>query len=231
MATIQERRKDFLAHYQFYEPVERLFYKALRAAYPEMTVAEIVVCRAIYIDHVISGGEYRHIAERMTVWSTYTIPGEEWARYVLAVDPKYKCETLEDAEVLVQRNIEKRGLYEIERFTLFKTEESIEDVIYQAGVNGYISFEFEESNRPPPNKIVLRDDIFNLLEKTTNEAVQTTEYVDDRLVLEQESKDAELDRKYREEMDDPNSDFNKWAKADYERTMMREANDDRRNTE
>jgi hypothetical protein len=97
--------------------------------------------------------------------------------------------------------------------------------------NGYISFEFEESNRPPPNKIVLRDDIFNLLEKTTNEAVQTTEYVDDRLVLEQESKDAELDRKYREEMDDPNSDFNKWAKADYERTMMREANDDRRNTE
>lgn len=210
------RRKDFLVHYLFYEPVEQLFYKTLRAHYPEMTVADIVVCRAVYIDKVISGGEFKHIVDRRDVWSLYNTSREEWARYVLenkhlVLKPDHKCDTLEDAEAIIQKVIEKHGIAWTEDYTLFQTESSFEEAIGLACGHVCISYTYAETRYDsywvkgseiilPNPKIILRDDIIYILDKTTEEAVQTEQYVSNEQLLRHEQEQAELDRRHTERL-------------------------------
>ena len=79
MTTIEEQRKDYL-QYNFYQPLELFFYKTLREKYPEMTVADIVVCRDVFI-HLTSideDSEFDDVIDRMQIWTLDTIPREEW---------------------------------------------------------------------------------------------------------------------------------------------------------
>jgi hypothetical protein len=185
--TIEERRKDFLVHYEFFTPVELLFYKTLREKYPEMTVADIVVCRAAYIEIKAIGGTYEHLVERMLrgIWVLNTIPREEWARYVFE-NNKHNCL--------------KPGIEDTGRYNMFQTEREAEEAIGLTFIHGYM-----QPPSPPPTTeggtttIQLRQDIVKLLDRTTEEAVQNTDYVSDEQLRRHEEKQQEqaeqLDRR------------------------------------
>jgi hypothetical protein len=180
--TIQERRKDFIVYYQFCESVEQLLYKALRVRYPNMTVNDIAVCRAAYIEQITGGSP---MLERRDVWALYNLPREEWSRFVLenkdkVVGSDHKPNTLEEAEELIQRNIDKN--VDVEGIPLFQSDEDFKAAIDLAVERGYAEYDTRNNDQ----LVVLRDEIQNVLYKAIEEAVQTEEYVDDEQLFKQE---------------------------------------------
>src|SRR5215204_2275232 len=149
------RRKELLVYYQFCYPVEQLLYKTLRARYPEMTVADIVVCREVFIEltSIDPDCEFHDVVERMQIYTLNTISREDWARYVfenkdrvLEENEKNRCNSLEWAEEKVQKKIDKHGLDKVGSYPLFQTKSSICEAIGLACGRGYISYDLYKTD-------------------------------------------------------------------------------------
>lgn len=185
--SLPERRREFLVYYEFCYPVEGLFYKTLRARYPEMSVMDIVVCRAAYIADTTGGlGLY----ERRYVWSFDTIPQEEWPRYLLettyvGLPIKRRCPTLEEAKNMIQSWINESGLDEVLSLPIFPNEASLEHAVSLAQVGGYLTAPVVQVNQ----------EIQKLLDDALAQAVQTEDYVSDGEVFAHEQQMAEYDRR------------------------------------
>jgi len=188
--SLAERKKEYLTFYKFCEPVETLFYKALRARFPEMSVMDICVCRAIYIHEKCGGLE---IYDRRGVWGLYNLPREEWARYLLEnamlhiAEPERYPLALDQAEDIVKDAIFYHGLETMRNeILIFPTEESFYNAVQKAAHRGYI-------NETPER---LREDIEKCLDETLAQAVKTQEYVTDEELFNHEQEQAELDRRH-----------------------------------
>ena len=144
---IEERRRELLTFYKFFEPVEELFFNTLRARFPEMSVKDAAVCRAVYI-HQKAGGS--PIRDRRVIWELNNTP-------------------------------------------IFPTDESFEEAIRHAMLQGYID-ENEE----------VRPDIEKCLDEVVDNAVRDEEYISNKelFVHEQMLADAELQRMAKEYEDD-----------------------------
>jgi hypothetical protein len=216
---LKERRRNDHLYYNFLEPLELFFYQTLRARYPEMTVADIAVCRDVFI-HLTSidiDGEYGDVVERMQIWTLRTIPREEWARYVfenkhrvLEGNDRDKCDSVEWAEEnKIQKLIDKHGLDKASSYPLYQNKSSITEAVGLARGRNYIRYELYETNhnidywdpQSPNSKIVLlpnarvrlRQDIYDTLNQSIEDAVVTPNYVSDEVLEKHEAELAELE--------------------------------------
>jgi hypothetical protein len=222
--TIEERRKDYFG-YNFYYPLELFFYKALRDKYPEMTVADIVVCRDVFIrlTSIDEDCEFHDVVDRMQIWTLDTISREDWARYVfenkdriLEENEKDKCNSLQWAEEKIQKIIDKHGLDHAGGYPLFQNKSRICEAIGLACGHGYISYDLYKTDHNehywnpqlsqiavivlPNAHVTLRKDIFNTLADAVDDTVQTTQYVTDKELFRHEQEQAEFDRRHTERL-------------------------------
>jgi hypothetical protein len=193
MDPIEERRKEVLVYYQFCYPVEKLFYETLRAHYPGMTVMDISVCRAAYIE-VRTGGSPMY--ERRMIWTFHNTPGSEMPRYVLEnaallLGPGQSCRTLEEARKIVESKLRREGIEEVEDIPIFPTDHSFENAVGLAYMRGYL--EGSVTDRP---FLRINKEIQKLLDEALDQAVSTQDYVTDEQVFQHEREEAEFDRRY-----------------------------------
>jgi|SRR5215203_3012525 len=223
--TIEERRKDYF-QYNFYEPLELFFYQTLRSKYPEMTVADIVVCRDVFIrlksiDH---DSEFGDVVDRMQIWTLRTIPEAEWA--VFFVENKERVLksllgnniTRQFAEDHIQTLIRHEGLDEVGGYQLFPDKSSITEAIGLARGHGYIRYELYETDHNadywnpeqtrnaqgeindsvllPNAHVRLRPDVYDTLKQSIDGAAKSAVYVMNEALEKYEREQAELDRRH-----------------------------------